>query len=244
VIGAIAVNPSGTTIYATKTPGADISVIDAATGLETTTIAGGGFADVAVDPTGAYVYAVSETLPNTRDEIVVSSTATNMVVDSQAFPSCTFLRGLTFDASGATLYAACGSTNEVAVIDTATLTAVEVPVGFIPTGTSLTPDGASLYVTNQGSNDVSVVDTATNTVVDTIAVGDGPISIGDFIGPDFVCGNNILEPGEGCDDGNVADGDNCSSDCKVVHEKRHRGRKAGRPDDPLGVRCTDFATSR
>jgi YVTN family beta-propeller protein/cysteine-rich repeat protein len=217
-IGNIAVDPSGTTIYATKTPSGDISVINAASGVEITTIPGGGFADVAVDPTGAFVYAVGETFPFARDLIIVSDTVTNTVVDSQDFPGCTFLRGLTFDASGATLYAACGATNEVAVIDTATLTAIEVPVGFVPTGTSLTPDGALLYVTNQADDSVSVMDTATNTVVDTIPVPDGPISIGDFIGPSFVCGNNLKEPGEGCDDGNVADGDTCSSNCYAAHE--------------------------
>jgi YVTN family beta-propeller protein/cysteine-rich repeat protein len=181
--------------------------------METDTIAGGGFGEVIVDPTGTLVYAVDETFPGLRDEIIVSDTATNTVVDSESFPGCTGLRGLTFDATGATLYASCGGTNEVAVIDTATLTAVEVPVGFVPSGTSITPDGALLYVANAGSNDVSVIDTATNTVVDTIAVGDEPTSYGTFIGPNFVCGNSTIEPGEGCDDGNVAGGDGCSSNC-------------------------------
>lgn len=31
-----------------------------------------------------------------------------------------------------------------------------------------------------------------------------------------VCGNNIVEAGEECDDGNLVDGDGCSSTCKVV----------------------------
>ena len=29
------------------------------------------------------------------------------------------------------------------------------------------------------------------------------------------CGNNILEAGEGCDDGNVLAGDGCSAVCKI-----------------------------
>ncbi|MBL4635880.1 MAG: DUF4215 domain-containing protein, partial [Kofleriaceae bacterium] len=33
--------------------------------------------------------------------------------------------------------------------------------------------------------------------------------------PGGVCGNTILEPGEGCDDGNTANDDGCSSDCKI-----------------------------
>ena len=30
-----------------------------------------------------------------------------------------------------------------------------------------------------------------------------------------VCGNGVLEPGEECEDGNVADGDGCSPDCRI-----------------------------
>lgn len=33
-------------------------------------------------------------------------------------------------------------------------------------------------------------------------------------GVEPVCGNGILEPGEGCDDGNVLDGDGCSASCQ------------------------------
>ena len=33
----------------------------------------------------------------------------------------------------------------------------------------------------------------------------------------YVCGNGELEPGEFCDDGNTADGDGCSGDCKDVN---------------------------
>jgi YVTN family beta-propeller protein len=115
-------------------------------------------------------------------------------VDSATFAGCTGLRGLTFDATGATLYASCGGSGAVAVIDTATLTATLVPVGSVPTGTSLTPDGAYLYVANAVSNSVSVLDTSTNTVADTVTVGDEPTSLGKFIGPNFVCGNGTLEP--------------------------------------------------
>ncbi len=31
------------------------------------------------------------------------------------------------------------------------------------------------------------------------------------------CGNGVVEPGEECDDGNTADNDGCSQDCKVEH---------------------------
>src|SRR4029077_6654595 len=30
------------------------------------------------------------------------------------------------------------------------------------------------------------------------------------------CGNGIIDPGEGCDDGNTANGDGCSSQCRAL----------------------------
>jgi len=37
---------------------------------------------------------------------------------------------------------------------------------------------------------------------------------GDTLGPCSICGNEILEEGEGCDDGNTENGDGCSSTCQ------------------------------
>lgn len=215
----IALDPTGSTFYVTKEPSAEISVIDVGTGLETDTIPGGGFGAVIVDPTGAFVYAVRETMAFARNEMVKSSTATNTVVDNEDYvAACTGMAALAIDATGTTLYANCAGTGTVAVIDTSTLAQSPVTVGFVPTGISLTPDDDFLYVANQGDDTVSVIDTSSDTVVDTIPVGDSPIALGDFIGPDFVCGNGTLEPGEGCDDGNVLDGDGCNSTCYSVRD--------------------------
>ena len=38
-----------------------------------------------------------------------------------------------------------------------------------------------------------------------------------------VCGNNILETGEECDDGNLIDGDSCDSNCKIEGEGSYCG---------------------
>ncbi len=32
---------------------------------------------------------------------------------------------------------------------------------------------------------------------------------------DRLCGNDVLDPGEECDDGNRVDGDSCSHDCRI-----------------------------
>jgi len=39
-----------------------------------------------------------------------------------------------------------------------------------------------------------------------------------------VCGNNIVEPGETCDDGNTISGDGCSSDCQIEASVCGNGR--------------------
>jgi len=82
----------------------------------------------------------------------------------------------------------------VSVVDTATNTVVTtVPVGASPLGIAVDPDGTRVYVVNGCGADVtcgftvggtiSVLDTASDTVVATIAVGQGPIAFGQFIGP-------------------------------------------------------------
>ena len=42
---------------------------------------------------------------------------------------------------------------------------------------------SAVYVANRDSNNISVIDTNTHTVVDTIAVGNAPRAVGNFIGP-------------------------------------------------------------
>ncbi len=41
------------------------------------------------------------------------------------------------------------------------------------------------------------------------------VTIGDRMAQAAVCGNEIVEEGEECDDGNTADGDGCSSSCEI-----------------------------
>lgn len=46
-----------------------------------------------------------------------------------------------------------------------------------------------------------------------------------------VCGNNVIEGDEECDDGNIIDGDGCSSECKIEPEER-RGGAIPKPPGP------------
>jgi fibro-slime domain-containing protein len=52
---------------------------------------------------------------------------------------------------------------------------------------------------------------------------------------DYVCGNQLLEPGEFCDDGNTNDGDGCSADCSAV-DPDYDCSEVGQPCD-LVVIC-------
>ena len=71
-----------------------------------------------------------------------------------------------------------GSTSDVTVIDTATLTvAVTIPLGTASRAIALSPDGARAYVTNPFAGQVTVIDTATNTVTATITGIPFPSSI-------------------------------------------------------------------
>ena len=51
-----------------------------------------------------------------------------------------------------------------------------------PYGVSATPNGEYVYVTNNGAYTVSVIQTSNNMVIETIPVGQGPTSLGNFIG--------------------------------------------------------------
>src|SRR5439155_6862998 len=67
------------------------------------------------------------------------------------------------------------------------------PVGASPLGIAVDPDGTRVYVANGCGADVtcgftvggtiSVLDATSDTVIATIAVGQGPIAFGQFIGP-------------------------------------------------------------
>ena len=220
-VAAAAVNPAGTTVYATTTD-ATVSVIDTTTNTETTTIAGGGEGAIVVHPNGTLAYSMIRSASYMPlDTVAVLDTATNTVSTTiPVGPSCLGVQGVALNPAGTFLYVTCGNTNNVVVIDTSTNTVVTpIAVGFVPDGTSVTPDGSRVYVANAGDNTVSVINTATNTVVDTIPVEDEPhSSFGAFIGPNFVCGNGTLEPGEGCDDGNLIGEDGCTSTCKIEQD--------------------------
>ena len=78
---------------------------------------------------------------------------------------------------GKTAYVTVTGSGYVALIDTATNTAIGVGVGNDPWGVANTPDGKTAYVTNFGSGSVTPIDTATDTAGAAIGVGSAPVAI-------------------------------------------------------------------
>ena len=77
--------------------------------------------------------------------------------------------------SGARVYVANYSSNDVSVINAVTNDPIgTISVGTTPHAIAVSPDGSRAYVANSGSNNVSAIDTSTNTVVATIPVGANP----------------------------------------------------------------------
>ncbi|WP_054864920.1 PKD domain-containing protein [Methanosarcina barkeri] len=92
--------------------------------------------------------------------------------------------GVAVNPAGTKVYVTNVFDDDVSVIDTDTKTVIAtVPVGWSPHGVAVTADGTKVYVVNGGHDNVSVIDTNTNTVTTTINVGTGPVSLGQFIGP-------------------------------------------------------------
>ena len=217
----LAVTPDGKWAYVENSGEGTVSVIDTATNTAVAKIGtpggaiGGGM--VAVNPQGTRVYA---TIADSN-RLWVIDTATKSLLTT--ISTGVYPQGVAVGPTGARVYVSNhrNSPPTVSVIDATTDTVITtVPVGPNPQGVGVTPDGARVYVANSGADanftghTVSVIDTTTNTVVDTVTVGMAPYSNGLFIGPRSACGNGVVDPGEQCDDGNLIDGDCCSSSCQ------------------------------
>ena len=174
----VAVSPDGSKVYVTFNLSDSVAVIDVATGQVAVTIpVGQNPVGVVVSPDGSQVYVA-----NSSDATIsVISTAFNFVSNTIYVTSQP--DGLALSADGSTLYVA-GSTiaGKVSVVNTATgLITDTIKVASVPYGISLSPDGSRLYVVNENDSSVFVFNTANNAFIDSIRVGRGPQSFGNFV---------------------------------------------------------------
>jgi cysteine-rich repeat protein len=94
-------------------------------------------------------------------------------------------------------------------------------VTFQVDGSTFATDTTSPY---QVSGDTTLVSDGTHTIT-VIARDSSPnqneatetitITVNNLGPPDPVCGNGVIESGEGCDDGDASSGDGCSSSCQI-----------------------------
>jgi cysteine-rich repeat protein/YVTN family beta-propeller protein len=202
----VAVTPDGSKLYVGNAFGGKIVVIDTASNTVIGSVAAAGSTrGVDVLPDGSKVYVT--------DEFVVRVISTATDTELTSIPMSSQATGIAVHPDGTRVYVS--TIAGLTVVDSATDSVVtSVPLGLIHFGLAVTPDGTKVYVSSYGTDEVFIVDAATNTSLGSIPVSD-PFARGRFIGPELVCGNGVVQPGEKCDDGGLVTGDGCDELCQL-----------------------------
>ena len=173
----VAFAPDGATAYVANQNADRVSVIDVATGVQSTTIAlplitaqpHVGPYGLAVNAAGTRVYVAD----NYGNQLSVIDASTNTVLTTVALTASP--SELQLSADGTILYVT-ETDGDVHLFDTATnapdVITPTIAIGSNPFGLALSPDGSTLLVGYAGG--VRIVDTATNTAGTTVVVGSGP----------------------------------------------------------------------
>jgi len=183
----LTVTPDGTKLYVTCRTSDNVSVFNTVDNSFVTTIAVGARPwGIRVKPSGNFVYVTSENSNN----ISVINTSTNLVtstINVGGLPS-----SLCFSPDGSKLYVAHQS-NDLYVINTTSNSVTNtILVGGYSTGVSINADGTLIYVSNTTNNVVNVISTVSNSILQSVSVGNFPISLGDFILPGETCTGNPI----------------------------------------------------
>ena len=194
----VAVSPDGKRVYAANSMHA--FVIDTATHSIVGSVAVGtgvgGYAGVAIDPTGTRVYVTSNWNQNPH-MVKVIDTATNRVV--AAIPVGDTPVGVAVHPAGTRAYVTNMFSDNISVIDTAANTVIaniDLSVGSpcgrnaVPFGIAINASGTRAYVANQncmsavGTWYTTVIDTTTNSLIAHVASGTSPSPRGVAVSPD------------------------------------------------------------
>ena len=167
----IAGSPDGRYVYAARTgrTGADIAVIDTATGhvvsIDLRTRAGANAEAIAVSADGSRAYVV--TADHLGGEFIAIDTETRRVVGGLAFPAP--LRDVAVGPDGTIYVAGCEPDGIIDVVDARTLRVIDtIEIGGTLTQLVISAAGDRLYVVN--GDRVLVLCAATYEIVDTITV--------------------------------------------------------------------------
>jgi YVTN family beta-propeller protein len=165
-------------IYVSNANSDNLSVIDAVNGTVVGSIdLGGGTLpwSLAENPFTGDVY-VSD-LVNGRVLVINGSTGTI----AGRVPTGQFPEGMVYDPRNDRLYVANFLSDNLTVIDPATLAPVgnvTLPSALGPMNLALDPLDGDLYVVSSYSNDIAVVDPSTNSMVEKLPVGYAPDAVG------------------------------------------------------------------
>jgi len=171
----VAVTPDGAKVFVVNNFMDTVTVFDAAThSVLGTAPVGAGPIGVAVSPDGSKVVVTNE-----ADGTVSIINASNYDVLGTVTVGQNPL-GVAISGDSRRAYVANSRGNSVSVVDLATRTIVaEVRVGNFPMGVSVL--GSKVYVASRDSNRVDMIDALTNAPAGSIAVGLGPLALGQFI---------------------------------------------------------------
>ncbi|MFQ5479095.1 MAG: DUF4215 domain-containing protein [Candidatus Binatia bacterium] len=146
----------------------------------------------------------------------------------------------TLTTSGASLGAAAGTIELDACELRLAATAVVNNAGvfgnnkLVGHGSVTTAAGSQLLAdASTGANTVTYRDVVTPPVLDGVATPSPAVQLDPVLAPCALCGNGTVNGGESCDDGNLLDGDGCSSTCQ------DEGCIADTPGYPAGGLCAD-----
>jgi YVTN family beta-propeller protein len=170
----IAISPDGQTLYVANYSSNTVSVLNASTGAQITTI-----------PVGANPNGIALSLDGTRlvvanlsgNSVSVIDTSSNTVLGTVALGRAPW--SVRISANGQMAYTGNYTNSTVSVINVATLTKItDIAVQANPYEIELNRDDSRLYVANYGSHTVSVINTSNNTVIRTVSgVFNGPMGI-------------------------------------------------------------------
>jgi cysteine-rich repeat protein len=214
---AVAVSPDGADVYVTGS-GDDAVVVfrrDATTGALTfveqqkdgvgAVDALDGAAGVATSPDGVHVYVAAErddaVTVFTREPATGALTLGSVVREGTAgVTGLDGVQGVVVSADGTHVYTAAGNDDALSLFDRDPTSGALAPVQVLVDGkrgvdglngavaVAASPDGTSVYVASPGDDAIAVFGTR--------------------------CGDGQKDPAERCDDGNLADGDGCSAECR------------------------------
>ena len=207
----VVVLPNGSKVYATNVfSGAHVVVLDTATNTIVASLPDAGSRGIDVHPNGTRVYAADN--QGFPWGVAVIDTATDTLVTKIAYPGNGPL-AVRVHPDGTRVYSV--GDGFLRVIDTATNTlGASVATTKLHFSIDIDAAGTKLYLpAYEGS--VEVYDANTLAFITSIPISGEGFARGCFIAPAPVCGNGVQQAGEQCDDGNLANGDCCSSTCQL-----------------------------